>query len=66
MMVLRMILTEGSDRFGFDSPWKNIKSIKEQKTEVDPFMTGEVNMIIERVGPICATIISPAFFRNAV
>jgi integrase len=51
MMVLHMILTEGAERFDFDSPWKNIKSLKEQKSEVDPFTLDEVNMIIECVRP---------------
>jgi integrase len=49
MMVLHMILTEASERFDFDSPWKNIKSLKEKKSEVDPFTLDEVNLFIDRV-----------------
>jgi integrase len=51
MMVLHMILTEGSERFAFATPWKNIKSLKEKKSEVDPFTLDEVNLIIGRVRP---------------
>jgi integrase len=64
MMVLHMILTEGSERFDFDSPWKNIKSLKEKKSEVDPFTLNEVNMFIERVRPDMRNYYITRFFSG--
>jgi integrase len=49
MMPLRMILIEGADRFGFESPWRNIKPVKQKKSDVDPFTLEEVNRFLEAV-----------------
>lgn len=49
MTPLRMVLTEASERFDFDSPWKNIKPISEPKSNVSPFTLEEVMLIINNV-----------------
>ena len=49
MTPLRMVLTEASERFDFDSPWKNIKPLSEPKSNVSPFTLDEVMLIINNV-----------------
>lgn len=49
MTPLRMVLTEASERFYFDSPWKNIKPLSEPKSNVSPFTLEEVMLIINNV-----------------
>lgn len=49
MTPLRMLLNEASERFEFDSPWKNIKPLSEPKSEVNPFTLDEVMLIINNV-----------------
>ena len=49
MKPLRMVLTEASERFDFDSPWKNIKPLSEPKSNVSPFTLDEVMLIINNV-----------------
>jgi integrase len=49
MMVLRMILDEAAERYGFESPYKNIKPLKLQKTHIEPFSLREVDLIIDTV-----------------
>ena len=51
MTPLRMILTEGADRYGFDSPWRNIKALKEPRTRVDPLSLDEVTAFLGKVRP---------------
>lgn len=49
MTPLRMILQEAADRYGFETPYRNIKNLKEKKPEVMPFTLEEVWMIINGV-----------------
>ena len=49
MTPLRMVLTEASERFDFDNPWKNIKPLSEPKSNVSPFTLDEVMLIINNV-----------------
>ncbi|MEM9617972.1 MAG: tyrosine-type recombinase/integrase [Pseudomonadota bacterium] len=49
MAPLRMILSEAAEKFNFTSPWKNIKPLREPKTNVEPFTLEEVQLILERV-----------------
>jgi integrase len=49
MTVLRMILDSASERYDFDSPYTNIKSLKEGRIEVTPFSLEEVQRIITSV-----------------
>lgn len=49
MTPLRMVLTEASERFGFENPWKNIKPLSVPKSKVSPFTLDEVMLIIDNV-----------------
>ena len=49
MTALRMILDSASERYNFDSPYKNIKSLKEGRIEVTPFSLEEVQLILTTV-----------------
>jgi integrase len=49
MKVLRMILNEAADRFDFTSPYRNIKPLKIQKTDIDPFTLKEIKLILSTV-----------------
>ena len=51
MTPLRMILTEASDRHGFETPWRNISPLKEPRTQVDPLSLNQVNAFLGRVRP---------------
>ena len=49
MSILRMVLDEAAERFDFESPYKNIKPLKLQKTHIEPFSLHEVQRIIDNV-----------------
>lgn len=49
MAPLRQILNEAADRFDFTTPYRNIKPLKLQKTDVEPFSLNEVRQILATV-----------------
>lgn len=49
MAVLRMIIDEAAYRFGFESPYRNIKPLKLKKSHIEPFSLKEVERIISQV-----------------
>lgn len=49
MGVLKAILDEAAARFGFTSPCQNIKRLKVQRTDVQPFTLDEAKLLIETV-----------------
>lgn len=49
MGVLKAILDEAAARFGFASPALNIKRLKVQRTDVQPFTLDEAKLLIETV-----------------
>ncbi|MDN5651505.1 MAG: site-specific integrase [Lactococcus lactis] len=49
MTPLRMVITEASERFDFENPWKNIKPLSVPKSNVSPFTLEEVMLIIDNV-----------------
>ena len=49
MTPLRMVITEASERFDFENPWKNIKPLSVPKSSVSPFTLEEVMLIIDNV-----------------
>ncbi|WP_027848794.1 site-specific integrase [Marinospirillum minutulum] len=49
MGLVKLIMVEASDRFGFENPYRNIKPLKLQKAHIEPFSLAEVNKIIETV-----------------
>ena len=51
--ALRLILEEASERYGFEYPYKNIKNLKEVKSDVMPFTMDEVWKILQNVREDC-------------
>lgn len=51
MYLMRMILREAADRFDFNTPFKGIKALKNNKPDIYPFNLEEVNLIINSVDP---------------
>ncbi|MGL4716419.1 MAG: tyrosine-type recombinase/integrase [Aeromonas sp.] len=49
MTPLRMMLTDAADRFGFISPWRNIRALKIPRSNIMPFS-------LEEIGDILATV----------
>ena len=49
MAILRMILTEGAERYDFDNPYRNIKPLKLQRTHIEPFSMDQVDRIVKYV-----------------
>ena len=49
LVVLRMILNEAAERFGYVSPWLNIKALSVPRTEIQPFSLDEVQLILSHV-----------------
>ena len=51
MTPLRMIFEEATERFEFNTPFRNVKPLKVQTTDVEPFSLEEVQLIISKVRP---------------
>lgn len=51
MGVVKVILDEAAERFGFESPYKNIKPLKLKKSHIEPFSLEEVRLICQKVRP---------------
>ena len=49
--LLRQILAEGAERFGFTSPAQNIKTLRLRKSDVAPFSLIDVQRILASVRP---------------
>lgn len=49
MTALRMILNEAAERFGYESPWRNIKALPMPRADIQPFTLKEVRLIIDNV-----------------
>ncbi|PPK51613.1 tyrosine-type recombinase/integrase [Marinobacter persicus] len=49
MAILRMILTEGTERYDLPNPYRNIKPLRLQKVHIQPFSLDEVERIIKYV-----------------
>jgi len=47
--IMGMILNEAADRFGFLTPYQNIKPLKTRKPTIEPFSLTEVQKIISNV-----------------
>jgi integrase len=46
-----MVIDEAADRFGFETPYRNIKPLKLQKSHIEPFSLKEVERITSKVRP---------------
>ena len=64
MTPLRMILNEAADRYGFSSPWQNIKALKEVRTQVQPFTLPEVRRLIRSVRADYKPYLTTRFFTG--
>lgn len=64
MTYLRLILNEGAERFGYESPWRNIKSLKTPRSQVQPFTLDEVKLILENVRPDFKNYYTVRFFTG--
>lgn len=64
MTVLRTVLDEAAERFGFDSSYKNIKPLKLRKTHIEPFSLQEVQHIIASVRPDYRDYYTVRFFTG--
>lgn len=64
MSILRMVLDEAAERFDFDTPYKNIKPLKLQKTHIEPFSLHEVQRIIDNVRPDYCNYYTVRFFTG--
>lgn len=49
MAQLKAILSEASDRYGFETPVRGIKALKVKRTDVFPFTLDEVHQLIDAV-----------------
>lgn len=64
MTILRMVLDEAAERFDFETPYKNIKPLKLQKTHIEPFSLHEVQRIIDNVRPDYRNYYTVRFFTG--
>ena len=60
--VLRQVLDEAGDRYGFASPYRKIKPLHVGKTRVDPFSLEEVQKILANVPAAHEPFYTVAFF----
>jgi len=49
MGILNMIMTEAADRFEFQNPVRNIKRLRLQRKDIQPFSLDEVRLILDTV-----------------
>ena len=49
MQSLKQLLDEGALRFGYTSPFVGIKSLKKERTDVNPFTLDEVRLMLDMV-----------------
>ncbi|MGB5144238.1 MAG: DUF3596 domain-containing protein [Shewanella indica] len=64
MTPLRLILTEAAERFGFESPWRNIKALPMPRADVQPFNLHEVQKILLHVRPDFQPYYTVRFFTG--
>ncbi len=64
MTYLRLILNEAAERFGYESPWRNIKALPMPRAQVQPFSLEEVQRILARVRPDFRPYYTVRFFTG--
>ena len=64
MNLLRQIINEAADRFNFRTPFQNIKQLKVQRTNVEPFSMDEVKLILATVRPDFQSYYTTRFFTG--
>jgi integrase len=61
---LSMILSEAADRYGFINPVSDLKGLRVEKTEVDPFSLHEVNLILNTIREDFRPYLTVRFFTG--
>lgn len=64
MCFLRQILNEAADRFEFTPAFRNIKPLKQKRTDVQPFSLEEVQRILDTVRPDYRDYLTVRFFTG--
>jgi integrase len=64
MCFLRQILNEAADRFEFTPAFRNIKPLKQKRTDVQPFSLDEVQRILDTVRPDYRDYLTVRFFTG--
>ncbi len=64
MTPLRMILNEAADRYEFKAPFENIKQLRVEKRDVNPFSLDEVNQFLKVVKPDFVGYFKVRFFTG--
>jgi integrase len=64
MTPLRMILNEAAERYEFETPYRNIKNLREEKVDVMPFTLDEVWQVINTVRPDFRNYYTVRFFTG--
>lgn len=64
MTPLRMILNEAADRYEFKAPFENIKQLRVEKRDVNPFSLDEVNQFLKVVKPEFVDYFKVRFFTG--
>jgi len=64
MAPLRQILNEAADRYEFNTPYRNIKPLRIQKSDVEPFTLDEVKTILNTVRPDYRNYYTVRFFTG--
>lgn len=64
MTPLRMILNEAADRYGFRTPFENIKPLRIEHRDVDPFTLEEVVKFLKKVKPEYKNYFTVRFFTG--
>lgn len=64
MIPLKMILDEAAERYNFDAPFRNIKSLKENKPKVMPFTLDEIFRFLAAVRPDFRNYYTVRFFTG--
>lgn len=64
MCFLRQILNEAADRFEFTPAFRNVKPLKQKRTDVQPFSLDEVQKILETVRSDYRDYLTVRFFTG--
>lgn len=64
MTPIRMIMNEAAERFDFTSPFLGVKSLKVQRTDIEPFSLEEVGKILNAVRPDYKPYYTVRFFTG--
>ncbi len=64
MTPLRMILNEAADRYEFKAPFENIKPLRVEKRDVNPFSLQEVIQFLQTVNPVFIDYFTVRFFTG--